>query len=66
LPKEEMVTLTIHDMTGRQVFSQKAKGNAGMNEMVIRNLDLGSAGIYYYTLYTLNASFTHKMSFTND
>lgn len=66
LPKEEVVTITIHDMTGRQVFSQKAKGNAGMNEMVIRNLDLGSAGIYYYTLYTLNASFTHKMSFTND
>lgn len=66
LPKEEVVTLMVHDMTGRQVFSQKAKGNAGINEMVIRNLDLGSAGIYYYTLYTLNASFTHKMSFTND
>jgi hypothetical protein len=66
LPKAEVVTLMIHDMTGRQVFSQKVKGNAGINEMVIRNLDLGSAGIYYYTLYTLNASFTHKMSFTND
>lgn len=66
LPKEEVITLLIHDMTGRQVYSQKAKGNAGINEMVIRNLDLGSPGIYYYTLYTLNASFTHKMSFTND
>ncbi len=66
LPKAEMVTLMIHDMTGRQVFSQKAKGNAGINEILVRNLDLGSAGIYYYTLYTLNASFTHKMSFTNN
>ncbi len=66
LPKDELVTLVIHDMAGRKVYSKEARGLAGINEMAIRKQDLGSSGIYYYTLYTLNASFTHKMSFTKN
>jgi len=66
LPKEEMVTMVIHDLAGRKVYVREVMGNAGMNEMVIYNRDIGTTGMYYYTLYTVNASFTHKMSFTND
>lgn len=66
LPREEKVTLVIHDLTGRQILSREANGTTGINEITIRNRDLGAAGVYYYTLYTPNASFTHKMSFTND
>jgi hypothetical protein len=66
LPKEERVTMMIYDVTGRQILFREANGVAGINEMTIRNRELGAAGVYYYTLYTPNASFTHKMSFTND
>jgi hypothetical protein len=66
LPKEERITLIVHDLTGRQILVREANGVAGINEIAIRNRDLGAAGVYYYTLYTQNASFTHKMSFTND
>ncbi len=66
LPANEVVTLVIHDVTGRQVYYKQVEGNAGMNQILIKKDDIGITGIYYYTLYTLNASFTHKMSFTND
>ena len=56
----------IHDVSGRQVYRKQLRGNAGMNEIRIKKDEIGIAGIYYYTLYTLNANFTHKMSFTND
>ena len=66
LPATEEVTLVIHDVSGRQVYRKQLRGNAGMNEIRIKKDEIGIAGIYYYTLYTLNANFTHKMSFTND
>lgn len=66
LPADEDVTLVIHDVAGRQVYRKQLRGNAGMNEIRVKKDEIGIAGIYYYTLYTLNASFTHKMSFTND
>jgi hypothetical protein len=64
LPQEEMVKIVVHDLAGRQLFIREARCDAGINEFVLHNRELGVAGIYYYTLYTHNASFTRKMSFT--
>lgn len=66
LPKAEMATLVIHDLAGRQIYKKQVAGVAGINEILVRKQDLGSTGIYYYTLYTANAGFTHKMSYSND
>ena len=66
LPKPEVATLVIHDLAGRQIYRKQVSGVAGINEILVRKQDLGTTGIYYYTLYTANASFTHKMSFSND
>jgi hypothetical protein len=66
LPKEETVKLVISDVTGRQLSTHEIKCQAGINDFTIKNQELGTSGIYYYTLYTLNASFTRKMSFTGN
>lgn len=66
LPKEETVTLVIHDVAGRQLSTHEIKCHAGTNDFTVKNQELGAPGIYYYTLYTLNASFTRKMSYTGN
>lgn len=63
LPKEETVVVSIYDMTGRQVFVREGKFGEGVHELEVFNQDLGSPGIYYYTLYTPNASLTRKLTF---
>lgn len=66
LPGVEKISLVVYDVTGRKVFEHERIGHAGLNEMNVVSRDLSSPGIYYYTLYTDTASFTRKMSFTND
>ena len=66
LPKEETVKLVISDLTGRQLGVHEIKCHAGINDFTLKNQELGVPGIYYYTLYTLNASFTRKMSYTGN
>ena len=66
LPQQETVRLVIYDNTGKQVFEVSSIMEAGHNEIPVKATSLRHAGIYYYTLYTANASFTRKMSFTND
>lgn len=66
LPKAENIRLVIYDASGRQVMEEKRYCDAGIAEIKISPDDLRSTGLYYYTLYTETASFTRKMSFTND
>jgi HYR domain/Dockerin type I domain len=66
VPREETVKLVIHDLAGRQIFTREAFCHPGLNEIAVKGTELNVPGIYYYTLYTLNASFTRKMSFTNN
>ncbi len=65
LPQDEHVRLLVHDVTGKLVFEHAAFYSSGKHEVQIKGDDLGSTGIYYYTLHSNNASFTRKMSFTN-
>ncbi|MBK9984535.1 MAG: HYR domain-containing protein [Saprospiraceae bacterium] len=66
LPKSEDVRLVIHDINGKQVFDYSTAAVAGHNDIHVKSGSLKLPGMYYYTLYTANASFTRKMSFTND
>jgi hypothetical protein len=66
LPRPEAVTFLIHDVAGRIVMTRETNCPAGMNEVQVRNHELGSQGIYYYTLQTANASLTRKMSYTRN
>lgn len=66
LPKPEAVTLLVHDVAGRIVIVKETNCPAGLNEIQLRNHDLTSSGIYYYTLQTANASLTRKMSYTSN
>ncbi len=64
LPKDEQVHLIVHDITGRKVVDKRVDGHSGLNDVNIRSQELGAQGVYYYTLQTLNASLTRKMSYT--
>ena len=64
LPKDENVRLIVHDVTGRKVLVKEVGGQMGLNEVAISGQELGAQGVYYYTLQTLSASLTRKMSFT--
>ncbi len=66
LPQQETVRLVIYDSAGKQVFDYISQMMAGHNEIPVKASSLKQPGIYYYTLYTSNASFTRKMSFTNN
>ncbi len=66
LPQPEGVRLVIHDINGKQVFDYSTTALAGHNDIHVKSGSLKLPGLYYYTLYTANASFTRKMSFTND
>ncbi|MEO6131142.1 MAG: T9SS type A sorting domain-containing protein, partial [Saprospiraceae bacterium] len=66
VPQQEDVRLVIHDSAGKLVFDYSTSAVAGHNDIHVKSSSLKSPGMYYYTLYTANASFTRKMSFTND
>jgi hypothetical protein len=66
LPQDENIRLLVHDVTGKLVYEHAAFYSSGRHELEIKGDDLGSTGIYYYTLHSNNASFTRKMSFTNN
>lgn len=66
LPEADNIRLVVYDIAGRQVFEHKAECPTGRSEVLIKGEDLKTPGIYYYTLYTGNASFTRKMSFTSN
>ena len=66
VPDNELVTIVIHDVMGKMILEQQVAATAGLNEFVIRDHQLGHAGVYYYSLYTQSANLTRKMSFTND
>jgi hypothetical protein len=66
LPGQEQVRLAIYDIAGKQVFEYTSLMEGGYHEIPVKASSLKHPGIYYYTLYTSTASFTRKMSFTNN
>lgn len=66
IPEKERVTLMIRDLLGRTILIRDIDADAGINELQVKNQELGAQGIYYYTLQTLHASLTRKMSYTSN
>lgn len=65
LPKDEKVRVIVHDVTGRKVLEKEVDGQMGLNDVSISSHELSSQGVYYYTLQTLTANLTRKMSYTS-
>jgi hypothetical protein len=60
LANNNVVTLSIFDVAGHEVMSQKENGAKGRNTFKVNTASL-SAGVYYYTVSTSEGSATRKM-----
>ncbi|CAN5432268.1 hypothetical protein BH09BAC5_BH09BAC5_24230 [soil metagenome] len=60
LKNNSVVTLSIFDVTGNEVMSQKENASVGHHTFNVDSSVL-SAGVYYYTVSTSEGSITHKM-----
>lgn len=60
LTNNSVVTLSIFDVTGHEVMSQKENGAKGRNTFKVNTANL-AAGVYYYTVSTPEGSATRKM-----
>ncbi len=69
LPKDDRVTLTIRDLSGRVMLVQEADYGSGTNSIILGRNDLAAhqlqSGVYTYTLQTATASQTRRMVLTN-
>ncbi len=64
LPEQQQITLTIYDITGRQVMvAANSIMSEGMNQVSIDTSDL-TTGIYFARLTTENTSATTRMVIT--
>ena len=60
LPTDEQVTISVYDITGKQIIGETMTALKGSNTYTI-NLGSESAGIYYYTVKAGSHSATKKM-----
>ncbi len=60
LKNSSAVSLTIYDVTGNVVLTQKENAAAGSNTFKVSSANL-AAGVYYYTVSTTEGSATRKM-----
>ncbi len=63
---KDLVELSIFDMTGRQLFSQKAVFEKGYNEIKVNSQYLSNAGMLYYQLNYQNQIVTKKMLYMTE
>jgi len=61
LPESAEATLTIHDESGRKLFTQKGKFAKGYNAIPVEQALLNTTGLMYYTIETDKYSATKKM-----
>ena len=61
LAESESVTLSILDITGKQIYQSKGYFTRGYHEITVRKSDLGSSGILYYQLESGDFTATRKM-----
>ena len=63
LPETNKVTLTVYDITGRQVYSVNEIFNSGNNEVVLNKSIFQNSGTYIYRLTTDKYSAMKRMQF---
>jgi hypothetical protein len=64
LPEAGEATLSIHDVTGRLVKTLRQNYSKGAQQVWIKDHELPSNGVYYYTLTQNGATATRKMVVT--
>ena len=64
LPQAGEATLSIHDVTGRMVKTIRQSFDKGHHQVLVKQNDLPSNGVYYYTLTQNGATATRKMVIT--
>ncbi len=65
LPERTETTLTIYDISGRVLFTQKNTYEAGAHQVLLNSADLGATGVVYYQLSTPVDTDTKKMIILN-
>lgn len=63
LPNSEMVSLSIIDVSGKNVHRESRVGEKGLNAFTINASSLGRSGVYYYTITSGESTQTKKMIF---
>lgn len=58
---EEDAILSIHDMTGKEVYRRKFLSHRGNNELDVEGTELPHAGMYYYIIVSGKNRFAGKM-----
>ncbi len=61
LPKDEVATLSIFDVTGKMIKVIKGEYTKGYNEIMVEKADLRAKGLLYYRLETKGQTATRKM-----
>lgn len=61
LPEASEAKVTLYDVTGKAVKIVEGKFNKGYNTVEIDRMEVGSAGIFYYTLEVADFKATRKM-----
>jgi len=61
IPKSMEVSFRILDMTGKQLMSQTATYDAGLNEVIFNTNNLNQSGVLYYQIEASEFSKTMKM-----
>ena len=61
LPEDELVTITVQDVTGKVLKVIHSNGQKGYNAVMLQSASLGATGILYYTVGTEHFSDTKKM-----
>lgn len=61
LPQKAQASLTVYDVTGRQIYNSTRDFDKGYNEFELVNKDLHSSGVLYYKVESGNDSEMKKM-----
>jgi hypothetical protein len=61
LPESGQVTLTLFDLTGRELFKQDLNGVKGLNKVDVNKDQVGAQGVVYYQIQFQGYTATKKM-----
>ncbi len=61
IPESGQVTLTLFDLTGRELFKQILNGTKGLNKVDVRKDQIGAQGVVYYQVQFQGYTATKKM-----
>ncbi|MBK7341936.1 MAG: T9SS type A sorting domain-containing protein [Saprospiraceae bacterium] len=61
LPEGGEAVLTVHDVTGKLVYTSRSEFHRGYNEFILRGTDVSARGMLYYTVQSGEHTATRRM-----